>query len=253
MKKYVPQDEQEAAYLAAYNPDKWKKPSVTADMAVFAYENKKLYLLLVERGGYPYRGCYALPGGFADMQEGLIDTARRELEEETGLCGLCLEQVSAWGTPGRDPRDRTVSVLYTALADKQKVHPQAGDDAKKAEWFCLEDYREIVTGDADTKVIERTMILQGSTTLCLKTKQTVRYGEYKQTELAIVEDEGMSFDHAACILDAYAALRLKLMTSDFAYDVLGRKPELEKMQALYETIFFRPFTEEELQNLPYPV
>ena len=63
----------------------------------------------------------------------------------------------------------------------------------------------------------------------------------------------MSFDHAACILDAYATLRLKLMTSDFAYDVLGRKPELEKMRALYETVFFRPFTEEELQNLPYPV
>ena len=139
---YIPSCKEEEEYLRKYNPNDWPKPSVAADIAVFGYSAGKLYLLLVERGNYPYRGCYALPGGFANMDEDVIETASRELEEETGLSGMYIEHISVWGKPGRDPRDRTITALHLALIDKAKAKVQAGDDARSARWFEITGYIE---------------------------------------------------------------------------------------------------------------
>ena len=111
MKPYVPSCEEEARYLAAYDPGKYQNPAVTADVALFGREGDALFLLLIRRGGYPYKGYYALPGGFIDIAESVPAGAARELLEETGLAGLKLHECGVLSEPGRDPRPRVFSVV----------------------------------------------------------------------------------------------------------------------------------------------
>ena len=112
MKPYVPSCEEEARYLAAYDPGKYKNPAVTADVALFGREDDALFLLLIRRGGYPYKGYFALPGGFVDIAESVPAGAARELLEETGLAGLKLHECGVLSEPERDPRQRVISVVY---------------------------------------------------------------------------------------------------------------------------------------------
>ena len=99
-----------AEFLAAYNPDKYRKPGVTADCVIFC-EDK---VLMVRRGNHPFIGELAFPGGFAEAGESTERTAERELEEETGAKNVPMRQFYTASEPGRDPRDWTVSVCYTA-------------------------------------------------------------------------------------------------------------------------------------------
>ncbi len=123
----------EEEYLKGYNADKYPKPSLTADIVIFRDDE----VLLVQRGNHPYLGFWATPGGFADKNEELIDTARRELEEETSIRMKDLTLVGVYSEPGRDPRGWTVSAAYMADVTGQKVEPVAADDAAKAEWFKI--------------------------------------------------------------------------------------------------------------------
>jgi 8-oxo-dGTP diphosphatase len=109
-------------------------PSVTADVVLFAIVGGGLAVLLVKRGHAPFAGAWALPGGFVDENEPLERAARRELEEETGVADVVLEQLGAFGDPGRDPRGHTVSVVYFGFAAAEAHPPLAGDDAAEAVW-----------------------------------------------------------------------------------------------------------------------
>lgn len=102
-------------------------------------------LLLIRRGKPPFEGMWSLPGGFVDVDdapgrqgEDLADAAARELEEETGVASLVLTQVGAFGAPDRDPRHRTITVLYRADLD-HTPHAQGGDDAVDARWWPVEE------------------------------------------------------------------------------------------------------------------
>ncbi|MFW5982731.1 MAG: NUDIX domain-containing protein [Candidatus Brocadiia bacterium] len=106
-------------------------------------------ILLIKRGCDPYRGSWAFPGGFVEVEEDLVDAARRELLEETGLEPVAIDQVGAWGTPGRDPRGRTVSAVYLALADPEDCHVEGSDDADSAEWHSLRKQPELAFDHAD--------------------------------------------------------------------------------------------------------
>jgi 8-oxo-dGTP diphosphatase len=110
-------------------------PSVTVDIVVFARPvgEQPLRVLLIERKHEPFKGAWALPGGFVDENEALLQAAQRELREETGLEGLALTQVGAYGDPGRDPRGHTVSVAYVAVMDEGRRAPVAGDDAARVQ------------------------------------------------------------------------------------------------------------------------
>lgn len=134
MKKEADMTEDE--FLAQYNPGKYEKPSVTADILIFSVnEECHLELLLIRRGGHPFKGKWALPGGFVGMNESVEDAARRELQEETGLQDIYLEQLYTFGAVERDPRMRVISVAYVALLPKKKMTPKAGDDASEAKVF----------------------------------------------------------------------------------------------------------------------
>lgn len=110
-------------------------PALTTDVVLFTVR-ERLELLLVRRAREPFAGCWAFPGGFVDIDEDLEPCARRELEEETGLAGVYLEQLCTVGTPGRDPRERVVSVVYLGLAPACRLEGlRAGDDAAEARWF----------------------------------------------------------------------------------------------------------------------
>lgn len=127
----------EEEFLARYDPSKFDRPSVTVDVVIFSLADGEpdVRVLLVKRGGHPFLGKWALPGGFLDMNESLDDAALRELREETGLEDVCLEQLRTWGDVDRDPRMRVISVSYVALVDRSRVSPRAGDDASEVRWF----------------------------------------------------------------------------------------------------------------------
>ena len=119
--------------MKGYNPADYPPVAVTADVVLLTIHEDTLAVLLVRRGGEPFRGGYALPGGFIKPDEDLAEAAARELEEETGARGMHLEQLGTYGAPGRDPRMRVVSVAYLALTpDPPAV--VGGSDAASAEW-----------------------------------------------------------------------------------------------------------------------
>jgi 8-oxo-dGTP diphosphatase len=126
------------------------RPSVTVDIFEVTKERRPR-VLLIQRKRPPFEGAWALPGGFIDMDETLEASARRELEEETGIAVGKLAQIGVFGDPGRDPRGRTISVVYLARVKANQVKAHAADDAAAAEWFPLArppklafDHREIL-------------------------------------------------------------------------------------------------------------
>ncbi|MEN8171031.1 MAG: NUDIX domain-containing protein [Pseudomonadota bacterium] len=114
-------------------------PAVTVDIVVFTIRDEQLKLLLIRRAGEPYRGKWALPGGFVGMDEDLEQAARRELEEETGVSGVYLEQLYSFGKPGRDPRERVITIAYYALIPSEKIQLRAATDAEAVGWFGMDE------------------------------------------------------------------------------------------------------------------
>lgn len=115
----------------------YPRPAVTVDVAAVCRAVDGWQVLLIRRRHDPFRGRWALPGGFVDIDEDLVDAARRELQEETGLAAGDLRQLVTVGTPGRDPRGRTISVVYLMVCERTEALV-AGDDADRAEWFDLD-------------------------------------------------------------------------------------------------------------------
>ena len=133
----------------------YPRPMVTADVVLVRAGERpeaRSQVLLVKRGREPFRGRWALPGGFVEIDEDLSDAARRELLEETGVelaSGAPLVQLGAFGAPGRDPRGRTISVAYLARISREGSTPAAGDDAARAAWFPLSKLPELAFDHQD--------------------------------------------------------------------------------------------------------
>ena len=129
----------------------YPRAALTVDCVVFGYDEGELKVLLIERGLEPFKGRWALPGGFVRVEETLDEAARRELAEEARLNDVFLEQLYTFGTVDRDPRERVVSVAYYALVKLSDHRAKASTDAANAEWFAISqtpklafDHREIL-------------------------------------------------------------------------------------------------------------
>ncbi len=114
---------------------KYPHPAVTTDCVIFGFDGVELNVLLIERGIEPFKGRWAFPGGFVNIDESAEDGARRELREETGLENAYMEQFHTFSAPSRDPRERVITIAYLALVKMQQV--KGGDDAADARWFPI--------------------------------------------------------------------------------------------------------------------
>lgn len=114
----------------------YPRPAVTVDAVVFRRSAPGISVLLIERRNDPFKGYWALPGGFVDMEETLEEAVSRELAEETGLKNIELEQLQAFSAIGRDPRGRTISVVFWGILQND-LEPVSGDDAAEARWFNI--------------------------------------------------------------------------------------------------------------------
>lgn len=136
-------------HAESYDATRYERPSVTVDVVIFTLINQELHVLLVQRRRWPFEGFWAIPGGFINMDESLETAARRELEEETGVRDVYLEQLYTFGDVSRDPRMRVISVAYIALvrADAQKI--RASEESTDVGWFPVRDLPEQLAFDHD--------------------------------------------------------------------------------------------------------
>ncbi len=117
----------------------FEQPSVTTDLVIFTIKENSLKVLLVKRGIEPFKGEWALPGGFVRIDESLEEAAKRELEEETGVKEVYLEQLYTFGELKRDPRGRVITVAYFALVNSEKIKVKASTDVSEAKLFSISE------------------------------------------------------------------------------------------------------------------
>jgi 8-oxo-dGTP diphosphatase len=122
---------------------------VTVDAIVFKLSQGRTALLLIKRKNEPYKGKWAFPGGFVDIDEELEDAVARELAEETGLRAIHLEQMHTFGKVGRDPRGRQITIAFIGFTDDDNANVKGGDDAEEAKWFDIENLPENMAFDHD--------------------------------------------------------------------------------------------------------
>ena len=183
----------ETEYLAGYRQGDYPRPSVTADMAVFREGERGMELLLIRRGGHPFLGKWALPGGFSEPGETVDETAARELREETNLEDLPLTPFGFFSTPGRDVRAWTMSEGFVAILPEDSPEPVAGDDARETGWFTVDSRWE-------SGVL--TLSFDGPEQF---EARLTRDGAYA---FSILDTGGLAFDHAHIIAQAMEKMGL---------------------------------------------
>ena len=117
----------------------FERPNLAVDCVVFGLDEEDLKIILIQRDLPPFKGRWAIPGGFVHIDESLEEAAKRELREETGVEDVFLEQLYTFGEVGRDPRERVVSVAYYALVNLRDHEIKAATDARDAAWFSVDD------------------------------------------------------------------------------------------------------------------
>ncbi|CAM4135464.1 ADP-ribose pyrophosphatase [Lederbergia lenta] len=243
----------EQQFLKTYNPEQYKRPSVTVDMLLFTVargEQKnyrklpdmELKLLLVKRGKHPFKNQWALPGGFVQVDESLEEAAYRELKEETNVEEVYLEQLYTWGAVERDPRTRIISVSYLALVDHTKLTVKSGDDAAEAEWFTA----TLKIQEEEKKMTEEGFVQRETFLLTLRNDETTltadvivhrtKIGKVETTKTDISLSKGIAFDHAKIIVYALERLRNKVSYTDVIFTLMPDTFTLTELQKVYETI-----------------
>ena len=224
----------EKQFLEQYDPSDYPRLSVTVDIVIFTiadvFKNnyrklpeKEMQVLLIQRGGHPFIGQWALPGGFIRPNETVGEAANRELTEETGLQGSHLEQLYTFSKPNRDPRAWVISCSHMALVDSERLHLTTGSDAEDAQWF------KVVAEQKDSVI--HLSLSNGNTTLRVEWKTNSDGKEFQ-----VISNEGLAFDHAEIIICAIQRLRSKLEYTDLAFSLMPEKFTLTQLQQVYETI-----------------
>jgi 8-oxo-dGTP diphosphatase len=209
----------------------YPRPAVTCDAVVFTMRSDDLAILLIQRKDEPFKGRWALPGGFVNENESLERAAARELAEETGISGAKLEQLGAWGDPGRDPRGHTITIAWmTFLVAEPTV--SAGDDAEAVEWHS---FRTLALDDVGASRSIPPPAIRKQTT-----KRPARSSS--RTNGTPVR---LAFDHAKIISRAYATLCRHLDDPLRArkFDLLPSRFTLAELRRFYEVVLGRSLTQ----------
>lgn len=191
-------------FLAAYDENKYRRPSVTVDMVIFTLNaHGELSTVLIRRRNHPFIGRWALPGGFVEMDEELAAAAARELQEETGITGVTLRNFGTFGAVERDPRTRVITAAFYAIAPAFSIAPAAGDDAADARIFSINAELEAYSPSA-----ERYRITLKNGDEILQPRALIRYDELGSYEaMAVPMGAGeLGADHDMILFAAMRAL-----------------------------------------------
>lgn len=250
------QGQTEAEFLAAYDPNRYPRPSVTVDMVIFTVASvatddtrklpaQELRLLLIQRADHPFLGQWALPGGFVRPDESLDAAAARELREETGIDGIYMEQLYTWGDVGRDPRTRVISASYLSLVNADDLHLQAGDDAAAARWFTLQErlLQETRTPSDNGYALERryqVALTSGEVKVggVVRVVKTVE-GRSIRWDRQIEASDGIAFDHLLILHYGLDRLRSKIEWTDIAFSLMPERFTIAELRQVYEVILGR--------------
>ncbi len=243
----------EAEFLHSYDASAYEKPSVTTDIVVFSIGKGKretyrqlpkrhLQILLIRRKHHPFQNCWALPGGFVNLDEALREAAARELHEETGLEPDYLGQLYTWGEVERDPRMRVISTSYMAIVNETNKKLKAGDDASEACWFDLSSRIETVeTHEVDGQLeyvwYIRLLLKNGQEELSALLRISRWFkGSTVAINREIVENNGLAFDHAKIIEHGLEKFRHKIKYTDLLFKLVPEFFTLTELQHVYEAV-----------------
>lgn len=223
------EDMTQEEFLTAYKPGNYERPSVTVDMLVFCVGDKKdaLKVLLVKRKKHPYKECWAVPGGFINMDESAGEAAKRELKEETGLEQVYLEQLYTFSNPKRDPRMRVLSIAYLALIPEMPL--KAGDDAADAAWFTIEETEgQVLLHNEEREVrmqyaIKDNVFRNGVLTIDDYYLETAGGAEF-------------AFDHQNLFYTGLVRLRNKAVYTPLLFNLVPEQFTLPQLQKVYELV-----------------
>ena len=227
----------EKTFLQEYNIKEYERPSVTADVAAFMIRSeetenyrrnsrKNLSLLLIKRGGHPFKDCWALPGGFLNPGETIEQCALREIEEETSVKPAALMSVGLFSEPERDPRGWIISNAFVSVLGEDKIEQRSGDDASDAQWFN-------VSFECENGKYYLTLTNPEATLNAVLTEEKSEFG---LTSFNIEDSGGLAFDHARIIAKALTALRTGAKDFEMIFDFLPEKFTLTELQNVQETI-----------------
>ena len=236
----------EEEFLAAYRPGDYERPSNTVDMLLFTVadkvsdsirkdKEKQMKVLLIKRRNHPDIHKWALPGGFVEINEDIEKAAYRELEEETGVTDVYMEQLFTYGKVGRDKRMRVISISHMALIPQESIRPIAGDDAEDVAWFTVEKNE---VSDKKHQIIIRNEELR----LCYEYTVDITYKKNGVVSVPITdihandENRGIAFDHIEMINAGIDRLRNKVEYVPIAFNLVPEKFTLNEIQKVYEVI-----------------
>jgi len=227
----------EEEFLKNYNPDKYEKLSVTADILVTSISleknenyrklnNRKFSILLVKRDNYPFKDMWCLPGGFVKLDETLEETAKRILYDETNLSNIYLEQLYTFSDVKRDPRMRIISTAYISLIDKNKLENKL---SLKASWFNI----EIEEKEDEIKVY---LVNDENEKIDFLIKKKLEHHTSNKYNYEIINNDKIAFDHCLVIISGLERLKNKIEYTDIIFNLMPEYFTLGELQQVYELI-----------------
>lgn len=250
--------QEEKEYLKNYDIAAYDRPSIATDMAVFSIIEKRLKILLIKRGSFPYRGYWALPGGFCQSGESVYEAAHRELYEETHVQHAYLNLSGIYGDVGRDPRGWIISHTFLALMDGSRCELRAGSDAWETRWFDI----EFTKAEKKKQIKENTAEIENeyclklthsdirtsnldeqaeAVALSAKVLQYQTFQDYHESiRYEIAQNDSFAFDHAKIIICALLDLQRKAEEDGkIVFDLMPEMFTLTELQTAFETILGR--------------
>ncbi len=255
--KHYDMNKEEKEFLKQYDITKFERPSIATDVAIFSileegqHDNfrklprKALKLLLIKRASYPFKNCWALPGGFCRPDEDVYETAKRELFEETNVSNAYLNLAGIFGDIGRDPRGWIISNTFLSLIDGETCRLRAGTDAWEAKWFSIrltakEVKKELKETYVDMETEYEISLIheESNTELYAKVREYKQFKHYHESvRYEMIECEDIAFDHAKLILHTLLTLRKNVKNDlKIGFDLMPEMFTLTQLQNSFELI-----------------